>query len=168
MERVLITGRPGVGKTTIILKVIELLNKERIRVGGFVCPEIRSFRRREGFKIIDVMTNEQEWLARVGNGKNSYGRYIINEKAGEVGFNAVRRAIDDSAVIIIDEIGPMELTIPFLRRAIDIAFQSDRSVVGVIHRNVNIPYKFVKIPVDERNRDTLPRRIVEIITALRQ
>ena len=40
-NHVLITGRPGIGKTTLIKKIISYLNKKEISIEGFYTEEIR-------------------------------------------------------------------------------------------------------------------------------
>ncbi|MFN3268935.1 MAG: nucleoside-triphosphatase, partial [Zestosphaera sp.] len=43
-----ISGSPGVGKTTVFLRVIELLRSDGLKIGGFICPEVRRSGRRIG------------------------------------------------------------------------------------------------------------------------
>ena len=67
--RIFITGMPGVGKTTLALKVAERLKDLGYKVGGFITKEIRKDGRRVGFKIITLDTNEEAILAYVGEGE---------------------------------------------------------------------------------------------------
>ena len=56
--RIFITGMPGVGKTTLALKIAEGLKDLGYKVGGFITKEIRKNGRRVGFKIITLDTND--------------------------------------------------------------------------------------------------------------
>jgi nucleoside-triphosphatase len=130
-----ISGPPGVGKTTTFLKVIELLREDGLRIGGFICPEVRAGGRRIGFKIVDLMSGEEGWLAKLcEGGEPRIGRYCVNvEAATAVGVNSIKKAVEDSDLIAIDEIGPMELSVPQLRSAIYDVLRSDRVLLAVIH-----------------------------------
>src|SRR5436189_6277630 len=54
-KNILLTGRPGCGKTTLIKRVVEEL---ALPAGGFYTEEIRQGRERVGFKIITLSSNE--------------------------------------------------------------------------------------------------------------
>lgn len=55
---ILLAGRPGVGKTTVIKQVVDMLGGE---AGGFYTEEIRQGGRRLGFKIITLEGEEGYW-----------------------------------------------------------------------------------------------------------
>ncbi len=130
-----ISGPPGVGKTTAFLKVIELLREDGLRIGGFICPEVRVSGRRIGFKIVDLISGEEGWLAELCEGGGPrIGRYCVNVAAATaVGVNSIKKAMENSDLIAIDEIGPMELSVPQLRSAIYDVLRSDRVLLAVIH-----------------------------------
>jgi nucleoside-triphosphatase len=164
-----ITGRPGVGKTTLLFKVMDLLKGERIKVCGFICPEVRSGGRRIGFKIIDVMTNEQSWLAREGKGNKMVGKYYLNEGAGKIAKDAIERARQECEVIVIDEIGPMEMKIEGVREAINEALNSGKVVLAVVHRSIKGIVTFRRFEVNLNNREHLHEEVFkEIMKLLRQ
>ena len=48
------TGNPGVGKTTVMLKVVEGLKVDGYCVGGMISREIRSRGERVGFEVLDL------------------------------------------------------------------------------------------------------------------
>ena len=51
----LLTGAPGIGKTTAILKAVEMLkSRKKIIVGGMITKEIRKNDKRIGFQLIDL------------------------------------------------------------------------------------------------------------------
>ena len=130
-----ITGRPGVGKSTIFSAIVDSLKSRGCTVGGIIAPEVRERGSRVGFKIVDLMTGESSWLAVKGSGAGGprVGRYIVLEEAGLLGKRALERAVREAHVVGIDEIGPMELLLPDLRKAILEALGSGKPVVAVVH-----------------------------------
>ncbi len=103
--RIAVTGRPGVGKTTLCLKVYESL-KDKMTIAGFITKEVRRDGRRVGFKLVDLSSGKEEWLARVGEGEVRVGKYAVNIEGLEKFLDFVDT---DASLVIIDEVGPMEL-----------------------------------------------------------
>ena len=111
MLRVLITGPPGVGKTTLIKRLIEHAKSLGVEVYGFITTEVREGSSRVGFKIIDINNGREAWLAHVSlfKGGPVVGKYNVNLRAmEEIGIPAIRAASPGS-LVITDEIGKMEL-----------------------------------------------------------
>lgn len=113
LAKLFLTGDPGVGKTTLIRKVVRDLQNRGIAVDGMTSSEIRQSGSRVGFQIEDVSNKSIGELARLDHGSHSgasVGRYVVNvgdiEKVGVV---AIRRALECADVVVIDEVGPMEL-----------------------------------------------------------
>jgi nucleoside-triphosphatase len=65
MTSIILTGAPGVGKTTIVMDVAQKLEERGVRVGGLVSREIRTNNVRTGFEFIDLATNDGDVLASV-------------------------------------------------------------------------------------------------------
>ncbi|MEW5995954.1 MAG: nucleoside-triphosphatase, partial [Candidatus Zixiibacteriota bacterium] len=59
----LMTGSPGSGKTSVVNLVVKNLSSRGFRAGGVYCPEIREGGVRVGFKMVDLMTGEEQLLA---------------------------------------------------------------------------------------------------------
>ena len=132
----LITGSPGVGKTTLLLRIVEALKAKGYSVGGMVSREVRSCGARVGFEIIDLADNTKRgWLAHVNQKKGpQVGKYRVNlEDLDSVGVEAILKAVKECHAIAIDEIGPMELFSEDFRRAVLEAFESDKLVLAVVH-----------------------------------
>ncbi len=103
--KIAVTGRPGIGKTTLCLKVYEKL-KDKFGISGFITLEVREGGRRVGFKILDLKTLRYVWLAKIGEGKVKVGKYSVFVE----NLESVIENIDKNAdLIIVDEVGPMEL-----------------------------------------------------------
>jgi len=136
---VVITGRPGVGKTTLFNKVVETLKGWSIRVGGFICPEVRERGIRVGFKIRSLDGKYEGWLAhKILCSGPRLGKYrLCVEEAADVATRAVEEALTEADVVAIDEIGPMELRIPQVRSSILKALKSGKPGLFVVHLRLN-------------------------------
>jgi nucleoside-triphosphatase len=126
----LLTGSPGTGKTTVIRQAIA---GSKVKAGGFYTEEIRSGGTRQGFRII-TLDGRDATLAHV----DSHSRYRVSkygvdvQNLDNVGVAAIIRAIDESDLIVIDEIGKMELFSPRFREAVLKAIDSGKKVLGTI------------------------------------
>ncbi len=132
----MITGRPGVGKSTLFSRLVGEIRRLGCRVGGIAAPEARSpGGRRVGFYIVDLASGERAWLAQVGTGRGPrVGRYtVLVDSAERLGVRALRRALEDADVVAIDEVGPMELAAPRLREAILEAARAAKPLLAVVH-----------------------------------
>ena len=169
-KNVLVTGRPGVGKTTAVTRAIEELKKHGLRVGGFISREERKEGVRTGFVVIDLETSEETYLARVGNGTPRIGKYVVLvDELERVGVTAVKRALQNSQVVVIDEIGPMELLSQRFKEVVTEALNSDKPVIATIHvragespfgRSILTRRDVVLLEVSLSNRALIHREIV--------
>lgn len=135
----LLTGAPGVGKTTVLLKVIETLKSKGYSVGGMISREVRSCGTRVGFEVLDLSSARRGWLAHVNQKTGpQVGKYRVNmEDLNDIGVNAIVNAVRDADVIAIDEIGPMELFSEKFKHAVMVAVNSGKPLVGVVHWKAN-------------------------------
>jgi nucleoside-triphosphatase len=134
MKRVLLlTGQPGTGKTALIK---EALTRTEIKAGGFYTEEIRAGGIRQGFRII-TLDGQEAILAHI-NISSPYrvSKYRVDTDALErVAVPALRRAVKESGLIVIDEIGKMELLSPQFRDAVMQAVNSGKKVLGTVMFN---------------------------------
>ncbi len=176
-KNLLITGRPGIGKTTAVLKAVEKLRRRGVHVGGFISREVREAGVRTGFVIVDLSTGEEAYLARVGGGLPRVGKYtVLVSELERVGVRAVFKALESSDVVVIDEIGPMELYSQLFKEAVVKALNSFKPVIATIHfraredpfgRMVLSREDVAVISLLPHNRDTVPHLIVEhVLTKL--
>jgi nucleoside-triphosphatase len=130
-----ITGSPGTGKTSALLKTIEVLKARGYSVGGMVSREVRTCGARIGFEISDLGSGRRGWLAHV-NQKHGprIGKYRVNlEDLDNIGAEAIATAVENADVVAIDEIGPMELHSERFTEAVVKAVESRKLVVGTVH-----------------------------------
>ena len=167
---VLLTGRPGVGKTTIIRDIAEQLGNA---AGGFYTAEIRESGRRRGFRIV-TLDGKQGILSHVDiKGPPRVGKYGVNLKdLEEIGVAALLRAENEGACIVVDEIGKMELSSQPFRNAIVTAVEGDSLVVGTVMKSRNrwaddlkgLPQVTV-VEVTKANRDQMAQRVLSMLGA---
>jgi len=139
-RKILLTGRPGVGKTTLLIETIRELEDRGLKVGGMVSREVRDGSVRVGFEISDLASGHKGWLAHVEQPEGpQIGKYRVNlEDLVGIGVNAINRAAADStiSIIAIDEIGPMELCSEDFRKAVEKAVEAEKPLIGTIHYKV--------------------------------
>jgi nucleoside-triphosphatase len=131
----LLTGSPGVGKTTVLLRVVESLKAKGYSVGGMLSREVRSDGVRVGFEVLDLSNGRRGWLAHVNQPSGpQVGKYRVNlEDLNSIGAEAIMEAVDKCDVIAIDEVGPMELFSEKFKEAVKRAVQCGKVVVGIVH-----------------------------------
>jgi nucleoside-triphosphatase len=129
-EKVLLTGRPGCGKTTLIKRVVNNLPRP---AGGFYTEEIRDGGTRAGFKIV-TLDGEEVVFAHIDlKTPERIGKYRLDLSALEtVGVKAVREAARGQRLVVIDEIGPMEIRSAIFRDAVNEALESEVPVLATI------------------------------------
>jgi len=174
-KNVLVTGRPGIGKTTAVIRAVEGLRRVGVRVGGLVTREERVGGVRTGFVMVDVSTGEQAYLARVGEGRPRVGRYVVFvQELERLGVRAVLSATAGADVVVIDEIGPMELKSQAFKEAVLRALDSPKPVIATIHhRAADDPFgrsvlsrgDCHLVTLTESNRDAAPQKIIELVLA---
>ena len=131
----LITGVPGVGKTTLLVKVIDALNAKGISVGGMVSREVREGNTRAGFEIIDLINDRSGWLSNVNQKMGpQVGKYHVNlQDLDNIGVRAIEEVIEKCSAVPIDEIGPMELFSQKFKLTTKKALESQKLVIAVVH-----------------------------------
>lgn len=135
LKNILITGLPGVGKTTLIKKIAER-NKNRCR--GFYTEEIREHNKRVGFKLITL--DGQSCIMAHKDIKSPFqvGKYGVDiECIEKFGVEAIKNGILGNKIVIIDEIGKMELYSIEFKRKVSEALNSNCPVIATILSSPN-------------------------------
>ena len=167
----LLTGTPGVGKTTVLMKAIDALKEKGICVGGMLSRETRAGGKRVGFEILDLSSGKRGWLAHVNQKTGPrVGRYHVNLNDLEfIGAKAIADAVENCDVIAIDEIGPMELFSGKFKEVVRKALKNHKPVLAVVHwkasdKLINEAKELEDskmFSVTQKSRDILPEVIVE-------
>ncbi len=147
---IFVTGNPRSGKSTLIQRLLDEISDKK--VSGFVTPEIRINDVRHGFKIIDLVSKEEEILASL-NIKHgpSVSRYKVNVEGIDAIMDKFLENYESSEYVIIDEIGMMEFYSKKFRETVRMVLSSDKKVVATLSK------KFVKEYKDKGQIYTLTR-----------
>lgn len=154
-----ITGMPNVGKTETVIKIVTALEKHGYTVGGMITEPIVENDKRVGFYVTDWYTKNREIFAHIDfETKEKVGKYGVDLNALEkVGIPAIERAINDENIniIVIDEIGKMEMLSEKFCTIVIEALDSDKPIIVTLHKKSRTP-----LLQDIRRRDDI--RILEV------
>jgi nucleoside-triphosphatase len=155
-----------VGKTTVIMRVVDGF---RGRAGGFYTEEIRKGNIREGFRI-KTLNGRNGILAHVNRpGPFRVGRYGVDVDTFDgIAVPSLERALEKDELVIIDEIGKMELFSRRFRELIQRVLESEKRILGVIHQKTDPFAQWIRQwptveiwTVTETNRNSLPSLILQ-------
>lgn len=134
MKRVyLLTGTPGTGKTSLIKQVVAGIKG---KAGGFYTEEIRTKGARQGFRLV-TLNGEDAILAHVDtHSQYRVGKYGVDiDSIERVGVPALYKALQQCDLVVVDEIGKMELFSANFRKAVSQIIDSDNRMLGTITLN---------------------------------
>ncbi|MED7825776.1 nucleoside-triphosphatase [Streptomyces chiangmaiensis] len=134
--RILLEGRPSSGKTTVVRRLTALLRTRR--AVGFTTEEIRHGGTRSGFALETLKGGQRAVLAHVDfPGPPRVGRYGVDLGVMErVALPPLRSALARAApgdVVLIDELGRMELACTAFQDTVRCLFESDIDIVATVH-----------------------------------
>ena len=168
-KNILFTGRPGVGKTRVIMNLISGLEG----VGGFYTEEMRQKGERKGFRIVTLRGKKGILAHKDLKSPYRVGKYGVNiEDLENIAGESITLALNDDKkkIVLIDEIGRMELYSPKFQQAVIEALSSSKRVIGTLQERHN---KFIDaireredveiIEVTLENRNRLPKELKEKI-----
>jgi len=169
MKKILLTGLPGVGKTTIIK---EFVQNYRSHCAGFYTEEIRENNVRMGFKLITLDGNSCIMAHRNIRSPFRVGRYGVSLECIEnFGVSAIKEAIAGKKIVVIDEIGKMEL---FSQKFKDVVIEALDSNCPVLATILSAPNPFCDkikarnditiFEITLPNRNTVVKQILEKLT----
>lgn len=152
-----ITGLPGAGKTHALLKVIEMLEAEEMKVGGMITEPIIEDNKRLGFYVIDWQTKRKAVLASTDiKSKVMVGKFGVDLSVlEEIGVEAIKKACEAADVVVIDEVGKMEVESEKFVEAVKGALEIEKPLLLTLHKKSRNP-----LLQDIRRRDDV--RILEV------
>jgi nucleoside-triphosphatase THEP1 len=107
----ILTGERGAGKTTAALAIAERMRSESILIGGIASPVVWQGQERLGYDVVDLRTSERMPLCRRGSAPGvRAGPFLFSDEAVAFGQGALDPSrLEGCALVVIDEIGPLEL-----------------------------------------------------------
>ena len=126
----LLTGRPGTGKTSLIKQAVAEMGGG---AGGFYTEEMRSRGVREGFRLV-TLDGQRAILAYIDiRSQYRVSRYGVDiDSLNRVGVSALQQAAEQCDLVVVDEIGKMELFSAEFRQAVLNIIDSGRRLLGTI------------------------------------
>ncbi|MFB0547144.1 MAG: nucleoside-triphosphatase [Anaerolineae bacterium] len=173
MTIVLLTGQAGAGKTAVCQRVVDLARQRGYLCGGLLTPAVLD---REGVKVgieaLDPLSGERWPLARTDQDLDGpqVGSYHLSATALKRCLAAIERAAEQCDLLVIDEIGPLELErgeglVPALdillgRRALRALVVVRHALLDELCERLSEAEPLV-FTVNDETREALPERIVK-------
>lgn len=164
---ILIRG-PGIGKTTTVIRLVEMLKHRGVSIGGIVSREIRKNSVRIGFEFVDINSNETVVLASIMDVGPRFGKYNVNIKGCKFAVQVLQEALLNADIIICDELGPMEFKSKEFINCVRSMLGLDKWIIAVVHKKLKHPIvdRFREkadfmINLDIQNRDKVPHLFLD-------
>ena len=162
----LLTGIPGIGKTTVLKKAVASL--AGLSLSGFYTEEIRLKNVRMGFALV-TLNNKSIVMAHVDS-DSAYrvGKYGVDAAAIDKAVQAALTDNSDTDLFIIDEIGKMEcFSNQFIKKMTSLLDSGKPVVATVALKGGGFIGAVKKRPgvelweITKKNRDEIVERIVD-------
>jgi nucleoside-triphosphatase THEP1 len=140
--RLLVVGKPGSGKTSWCREYINRQRKSGSSIGGILSPAIEKQRQRVGSNALNLLTGQEIPFARLSRyssfkGGEKVGDYTISRDGILFACDAIERAVQNRCdLVVIDEVGPLELHGKGLMPAVELALASAVNVLIVIRSSL--------------------------------
>ncbi len=170
-KKVLITGLPGVGKTTLIVKLAEKL--KGLQPVGFYTEEIREAGVRRGFEL-QSFDGQKGLLSHVDvKSPPRVGKYGVDLPGFEQFLDSIPFNAPKTKIIIIDEIGKMECLSSKFRKLMAEILDSEKMLIATIALKGSGSIAEIKARPDVQlfeitasNRDTLLIEILKLLNSI--
>ncbi|MCL1979233.1 MAG: NTPase [Methanomassiliicoccaceae archaeon] len=168
-----ITGLPGSGKTYALIRVIEMLKDNDLIIGGMIDEPLTDGKRRTGFSVRNILTGETQVFASAEiESKIMIGKIGVDlAKFEQVGIAAIRIACERCDVIVIDEVGKVEVESQAFIDAVKEALDVDKPMILTLHKKSRNPLlqdirrrdDVRVLEVTPTNRNILPYKILRLM-----
>ncbi len=163
-----ITGMPKSGKTTLLTRLVDELKAHGLRVGGFISPEEKTHGTRTGFYVMDVESGAIGLLADVNADGPMVSKYHVDIKSFEGIALPSLKKYERYDVVVIDEIGRMELKSRKFSDMLDIILDSPTPLIASLHNDFVERYaqSGEVIFLEESNREAAYADLAQRIKAI--
>jgi len=171
-RNLLITGEPGIGKTTLIMKLAEEL--KLLKPVGFYSGEIRVDGTRKGFRLVSLDGRRGD-LAHVDcRSPLVVGKYRVNVRAFDRFLATLNLPASNGRIVIIDEIGKMECLSRYFCDIVEELLSQERIVIATVAQkgtglieNVKQREDVVLFEMMRRNREEMFGKVLRAVQKIR-
>ncbi len=168
-----ISGSSGIQKSETIKAIIQMLDEEDISIGGMITEPIMEDNRRVGFQVMDWQTREKAVFAHLDLDSpievKGYG--VDLDSLNEVGVKAIRNGANERDVILIDEIGKMQVKSDTFYDTVKKALEVDKPLILTFEKKSRNPLlqeirrrdDVRMLELTDVNKDLLPYKVLELI-----
>jgi molybdopterin-guanine dinucleotide biosynthesis protein A len=140
--RLLVVGEPGSGKTSWCREYIGWRRESVSSIGGILCPAIEQQGQRIGCNALNLLTDQEVPFARLSRHRSfrageKIGSYTISKDGISFACSAIKQAVESRCdLVVIDEVGPLELGGKGLMPAVELALASAVNVLIVVRSSL--------------------------------
>ena len=167
-NNILITGAPGVGKTTLIKHLSQIVSSRR--QAGFFTEEIREDGVRKGFMLVSLDGKRRTLAHTEINNRYRVGKYGVDIEGFERFLENIDLINPTAELLIIDEIGKMECMSGRFKYLLQAALDSPIPLVatialkgGGIFEQIKERSDSVLLEITRTNRESLISKIIPIL-----
>ena len=171
---IIITGRVGIGKTTVCQKILGLARRAGCTCGGILTPKVVDGNTVKGIDVIDIKSGKRETLASLEDVYDGphIGRYFFKPSGIRFGIRAIENGAS-SDILMIDEIGYLELQGEGFVNALSLIKTKKVANSILVIRKALLPdfqpqldRELSVFEVNLNNRNELPQRIYSYLATL--
>jgi nucleoside-triphosphatase len=170
-KNLLITGNPGVGKTTVLVWLAECLAE--YHPVGFITKEIREGGVRKGFLLVSC-SGQKRVLSHIDfSSPARVGKYKIDITGFEQFLSEIHLSDASTGLVIIDEIGKMECFSEIFRTSVLMLLDSDQPLIATIGKRGTPFMEAIKsrsdvrlVEVTIRNQESVKDDLLAAATAM--
>ena len=170
-DNLLVTGPPGVGKTTLIISLLPYLRV--YRPAGFFTREIRVGGIRKGFELVSL-SGESLMLAHTGiAGRERVGKYGVDKEGFHRYIEQLRGSLPGRGLVIFDEIGKMEVLSGEFRELVTDVLDGKTPLLATIARKGDHFIEGIKerpdvalVEITRDNREGMAGGLLPVIRAM--